>query len=198
MADKLVQLCYLTGSGLCCQLDRNAICGTFTLICYEKNFSTAQKKGNKNPRIPRKDGDRGRTSHFKETGAEGQTCFDLTVPVKMSINHGAKLRKREKLMEKAEYVRVLKKGNRVSSANFTLAVLENGLVFPRIGHVVAKKTVSHAVSRNKIKRYFREVFRLNKREFGEKDFIFIAKSDVSNLSLKTFGGEILRLINGEK
>ncbi len=100
----------------------------------------------------------------------------------MNTVRGARLRKREKLMEKDQYVRVLRKGKRVSSQNFTLAFLENRLTFPRIGQIVAKKAVSAAVSRNRIKRRFREIFRLNKREFGCNDVIFMAKSDSSNLS----------------
>ncbi len=111
---------------------------------------------------------------------------------------GAKLRKREKLMEKDEYVRVLRKGTRVSSQNFALSVLENGLEFPRIGHVVAKKTVPTAVSRNKIKRYFREIFRLNKNQFGCNDVVFIAKSDASNLSFPAVSREILELMGREQ
>ena len=170
----------------------------FTLNRYEKNFSAAQEKSSENPRVPRKNGNCGRTSYSKKTDTERQICFDHTIPVKMSVIRGANLRKREKLMEKAEYVQILRKGTRFSSQNFTLTVLENSLGFPRIGHVVAKKAVPLAVSRNKIKRYFREVFRLNKPEFGQRDVVFIAKSDVSNFSLKTVSGEILRLISGEK
>jgi len=101
-------------------------------------------------------------------------------------------------MEKNEYVRVLKQGARISSQNFSLAILKNGLGFPRMGQTVAKKAVSQAVSRNKIKRYFREVFRLNKDRFGSNDVVFIAKKDVSHLSFPAVSGEIADMISGEK
>lgn len=116
----------------------------------------------------------------------------------MSGIRGAKLRKREKLMGKTEYVRVLRKGKRFSSPNFTVAFAENGLDFPRLGRVVAKKTVPSAVSRNRIKRCFREVFRLNKEKFGRNDVVFIAESDSSDLSFPAVSGEILGLLDGER
>ncbi len=101
-------------------------------------------------------------------------------------------------MEKNEYERVLKKGKRISSQNFSLAMLKNGLGFPRMGHTVAKKAVSQAVSRNKIKRYFRETFRLNKHRFDSNDVVFIAKKDVSHLSFPAVSGEIIDMMGGDK
>lgn len=112
------------------------------------------------------------------------------------MNDG-RLRKREKLMEKTDYERVLKKGRRFSSGNFSVAMAENGLGFARIGQIVAKKKVPSAVSRNKIKRRFREVFRLNKQRFGSSDIIFVAKNDSSNLPFPAISGELLGLVSGE-
>lgn len=116
----------------------------------------------------------------------------------MSGIRGTKLRKREKLMQKAEYVRVLRKGTRVSSQNFTLAFLKNSRSFARIGHVVAKKVVRTAVSRNRIKRRFREVFRLNKHRFDCNDVVFMAKTDTSGISFSAVSREILGLVSREK
>ncbi|MGI9558392.1 MAG: ribonuclease P protein component [Thermodesulfobacteriota bacterium] len=116
----------------------------------------------------------------------------------MSEACGGKLRKRDKLMEKTEYTRVLGKGTRLSSQNFSASVLGNGLGFPRVGHVVAKKTVSSAVLRNRIKRRFREIFRLNKQKFGSNDVVFIAKTDSSNLPFQTVSREILGMVSGEE
>ncbi|MCY3973834.1 MAG: ribonuclease P protein component [Candidatus Dadabacteria bacterium] len=110
---------------------------------------------------------------------------------------GGRLRKREKLMEKTDYVRVLRKGRRFSSRNFSVATAENGFGFARIGQIVAKKNVPSAVSRNKIKRRFREVFRLNKQRFGSNDVVFMAKNDSSNLPFPAVSGELLGLVGGE-
>ena len=99
-------------------------------------------------------------------------------------------------MEKAHYERVLKNGTRVSSRNFSIATLENGLGFARIGQIVAKRNVPSAVSRNTIKRRFREIFRTNKHTFGFNDVVFIAKNDSSNLPFPAVSGEILGLVDG--
>lgn len=106
-----------------------------------------------------------------------------------------RLRKREKLMEKTDFERVLKKGGRFYSRNFSVIAAENGLGFARIGKIVAKKKVPRAVSRNKIKRRFREVFRLNKQMFGSRDVVFMAQRDSSNLPFKAVSGDILRLVS---
>ncbi|WP_462136994.1 ribonuclease P protein component [Candidatus Mycalebacterium sp.] len=116
----------------------------------------------------------------------------------MSKIRGQALRKREKLMEKTEYVRVLKKGKRLSSQNFSVVIAENGLGFARVGRVVTKKTVPGAVSRNKIKRYFREIFRVNKSQFGSSDVIFRAENDVSEIPFGAVRAEIMGMISGEK
>ncbi|QMU55667.1 MAG: ribonuclease P protein component [Candidatus Mycalebacterium zealandia] len=111
---------------------------------------------------------------------------------------GQELRKREKLMEKTEYVRVLKKGKRLSSQNLSVVIAENGLGFARIGRIVAKKAVPGAVSRNTIKRYFREIFRLNKPQFASRDVIFIAENDVSKMPFGAVCAEIMGMMGGEK
>ena len=170
----------------------------FYTVCHEENFSATQEKSNKNSRFPRENKHRGRTSRFEEKNAKGQTRSDSPIPVKMSKIRGQALRKREKLMEKTRYVRVLKKGKRLSSQNFSLVIAKNGLDFARIGQVVAKKYVPRAVSRNKIKRYFREIFRQNKPRFGCGDFIFMAKNDVSGMPFGEVRAEIMSMMGGEK
>jgi ribonuclease P protein component len=69
----------------------------------------------------------------------------------------------------------MKLGRRFSSKNFILFVQQNENQFHRLGMVV-KKEIGPATYRNRIKRYFREFFRLNKHQInGSLDMIILAK-----------------------
>lgn len=52
---------------------------------------------------------------------------------------------------------------------------------PRLGLVIAKKSVRRAVDRNKIKRIARESFRLNKSELGNLDIVVLARKGLGEL-----------------
>ena len=69
----------------------------------------------------------------------------------------------------------MKSGKRVQSKNFILFIQKNKLGFHRLG-MVLKKEVGPATYRNRVKRYFREFFRLNKHQMGGSfDLVILAK-----------------------
>lgn len=71
----------------------------------------------------------------------------------------------------------MKYGRRISSENFTVFLQANDSGFNRLG-IVVKKEVGKANYRNRIKRYFREFFRLNKHKIkGSFDIVILAKKD---------------------
>lgn len=57
----------------------------------------------------------------------------------------------------------------------------NTLNYPRLGLIVSKKNIKKAHERNRIKRLFRESFRLYQHMLPHMDFIIIAKKDIMNL-----------------
>ena len=61
---------------------------------------------------------------------------------------------------------------------FTLLSRENGLGFPRLGLIVAKKQIKYAVKRNYIKRRLRENFRLKKKDLPCVDLVVIVRKSV--------------------
>lgn len=66
-------------------------------------------------------------------------------------------------------------GKRAQSKHFALFLKENRLGFHRLG-VVVKKEIGPATYRNRIKRYFREFFRLHKAQRkGSFDAILLAR-----------------------
>jgi ribonuclease P protein component len=83
--------------------------------------------------------------------------------------------KKERINHPQDFRRAMKLGKRAQSKRFILFLLKNKLEFHRLG-VVVKKEIGPATYRNRIKRYSREFFRLNKnRMSGSFDVILLAK-----------------------
>jgi len=86
-----------------------------------------------------------------------------------------KFTKKERINHPQDFKRVMKLGKRLQSKNFILFIQENEGGFHRLGMVV-KKEIGPATYRNRIKRYFREFFRLHKHQIsGSLDMVILAK-----------------------
>jgi len=87
--------------------------------------------------------------------------------------------KKERINHPQDFKRVTRLGKRIQSQRFIVFIHENRLGFHRMG-IVVKKEVGPAAYRNRIKRYFREFFRLNKdRVSGSFDMVIMAKRGYS-------------------
>lgn len=84
-----------------------------------------------------------------------------------------------KLNKSSLYESLFRNGRRVNTKNFTVIFKENGLGYPRYGHVVSRRVSRSAVKRNRIKRVLREFFRHNKSSLDSFDIVIIVKRDVS-------------------
>ena len=69
--------------------------------------------------------------------------------------------KRDRLKNNAQFRNVFDNGVRLCGKGVNLYALENGLPHSRVGLAVGKK-VGNAARRNRIRRVFREAFRLNR------------------------------------
>ena len=82
---------------------------------------------------------------------------------------------KERITHPRDFKRVMRFGRRLSSKNFLLFVQANKGGFHRLG-IVVKKEIGPATVRNRMKRYVREFFRLNKHQMkGSLDMIILAK-----------------------
>ncbi|ARK32927.1 ribonuclease P protein component [Halalkalibacter krulwichiae] len=92
------------------------------------------------------------------------------------------MRKEQRIKSNDEFTEVFKKGQSVANRQFVLYKLpkEEQKHF-RLGLSVSKK-VGNAVTRNQVKRYIREVFRLKEDIlFGGNDYIVIARKPAATM-----------------
>ncbi|MBI5328848.1 MAG: ribonuclease P protein component [Deltaproteobacteria bacterium] len=102
--------------------------------------------------------------------------------------------KKERLLKSKDFTSAQKQGKRVASKSFTIFLKTNSLGIRRLGLAVSKK-VGGAVKRNRIKRFLREFFRLNKEIFPPSTDIFISVKHGFNLSAYREVGEEFKLMD---
>ena len=96
----------------------------------------------------------------------------------------------QKLLTADQYKMVFSKSKRFGNKSFTVLARRNSLSHPRLGLAISKKAVKNAVDRNRIKRIFRESFRLNQHKLPNVDIIAMCKSDVLSLDKKEMHKQI--------
>lgn len=97
-----------------------------------------------------------------------------------------------RLASRRQFLQVYSEGRRASCRCFTLFALPNSLDHSRIGLTVTRK-VGGAVTRNKIKRALREVFRHSRRKLGlPMDLVINARATVMKRSPELLEHDLLQ------
>jgi len=97
----------------------------------------------------------------------------------------------ERIRKKSDFLFLYKNGCRYRGRYFNLVYLPNSLAFSRMAVVVSKK-VGKAVTRNKVKRWIRDLFRRNKDWIkGSFDIMVIAKKEILEISRLQLRGDYL-------
>lgn len=100
---------------------------------------------------------------------------------------------RQRLM-RSDFVRIYRLGRRAQGAGLAVVVLENERGHARLGLSVAKRHHRSAVNRNRVRRLFREAFRLALGELpGHVDVVMIAIHSAP-LELAATRNELLALV----
>lgn len=97
---------------------------------------------------------------------------------------GNGIKKPDKLLKRAEFIRLSRQADSIADRRFVVAFKKNGLDRTRLGITVTRKT-GNAVVRNRIKRLVREYFRLNRQKIrGSFDINVIAKKAAADATSK--------------
>ncbi|MFN7132225.1 MAG: ribonuclease P protein component, partial [Myxococcales bacterium] len=92
-------------------------------------------------------------------GADGGAPgADPSLPAADPDTRDQRLARRQRLQKRGEFRRVQDRGQRYTSGTLILLILPNAAGHRRLGVTVSSK-VGNAVARNRVKRWFREVFR---------------------------------------
>ena len=85
----------------------------------------------------------------------------------------------EHIRLRRDFQNLYKSKNRLVSSFFVIVYIKNELEYPRIAVSIRKK-FGKAVCRNKLKRYIKEIYRLNKELFlAGYDYLFIPRKSLS-------------------
>ncbi len=95
-----------------------------------------------------------------------------------------------KLLDAENYTFVFSNPQRFGNKFLTVLARTNNLDHPRLGLAVSKKCAKRAVDRNRIKRLFRESFRLNQHTLPNVDIVAMCKPSILSLD----NGEMQRQI----
>ena len=103
--------------------------------------------------------------------------------------------KNSRLLSAVDYQAVFANVQIKASCHYFLVLaINNGMDSPRLGLVVAKKNVSAAVQRNRIKRQIRESFRNNTELVTNLDLVVLARKDADKLDNKRLAQKINGLL----
>ena len=92
------------------------------------------------------------------------------------------LTKADRILKRREFIQLSESGRRIQNEHFIAVFSPNLRGRSRIGITVTKK-VGPAVKRNRIKRFVREYFRLNRHHLaGHWDINIIAKRQIADFS----------------
>ena len=86
-----------------------------------------------------------------------------------------------KLLNAESYQFVFSNSQRFGNHCLTVLARTNNLDHPRLGLAISKKCAKRAVDRNRIKRLFRESFRLNQHTLPNVDIVAMCKPSILSL-----------------
>ena len=108
------------------------------------------------------------------------------------------MEKRFRIRKNMEFKNVYKTGRNYWNRNLVLYVKKNGLNETRVGYTITKK-IGNAVTRNKMRRRMKEIYRLNFHNIKEGyDLIFIAKRSIVDIPYKELEGSMIHIMSISK
>lgn len=95
--------------------------------------------------------------------------MNLTLPAYYRIRHTS------------EFDHVFKKRRKLYVGKLITYFCPSEYSHPRLGVVISKRNLQHAVDRNRVRRVLKELFRLNQHQLPALDMVIIAQKGIGNL-----------------
>lgn len=99
-----------------------------------------------------------------------------------------------RLLAKADFDRAFQGGTRLGGQFFRLLVVIEPGTPARLGAALAKRSIPHAVDRNRIRRQLREAFRQRQAELAARSLVFTAKPEAAATPNPALRADIDRLL----
>lgn len=104
------------------------------------------------------------------------------------------MEKKYRLKKNMEFKKVYAQGKNYWNRNLILYVRKNGLDETRAGFTVSKK-IGKAITRNKIRRRMKEIYRLNLKEIKPGyDLVFIPKKNIIDISYRELESAMIHIM----
>ncbi len=100
--------------------------------------------------------------------------------------------RQQRLLKAKEYQFVFERPYKSTDPYFTVLARANQQQFARLGLAIAKKRVSLAVKRNRIKRLIRESFRHHQLSLAGIDAVILAKNRIDQINNRTLLDSLAR------
>lgn len=98
-----------------------------------------------------------------------------------------------RLRRRRDFAKVFSDGIRLNAQGVKIVVRANGLPHPRLGLAVARRVMTRAVDRHRLKRLIRESFRHDIDRLRGLDIVVIANPGVKEMQSKAIGEHLARL-----
>ncbi len=98
--------------------------------------------------------------------------------------------RKSRLLTAEQYTFVFENASRFGNVYFTILARKNNVGYARLGLAISKKCAKSAVDRNRIKRQFRESFRLNQHSLPTVDIIAMCKPAALKIDKKAIRYQI--------
>ena len=152
----------------------------------EKNIPAQQEKEKEKPWLSGQDENQRRPTHHQAQTTKGKKKNGWLMK--------ETFRPRERIRNKRDFLLLFKEGKRYKDKYFNLIYFPNNLSFSRMAVIISKK-VGNAVTRNKMRRWIRDLFRRNKEFLKDNlDILIIVKKDIQETSWTTLRENYLRAI----
>ena len=126
----------------------------------EEDISTKQPTPRQKARLSRTDGDQERPSRDQAPAGKGTQAINSSTLLSFALP------KEERLLKRADFLRVYEQGKRIEGRFMTVFILPVERPFHRVGVTATKKAIGKAHDRNRAKRLLRETFRLSRIELA--------------------------------